>query len=167
MSPFEIRRLGADDASLFREIRLEGLRYHPEAFGASFEEEADQTEMQWQARLQASTVLGGFRAGGVEGVAAVARHRAAKVQHIAFIWGMYVRPQARGTGLSRLLITRAIDQVKGTCRSIRLSVVSSNMSAIRLYESVGFKAWAIDAEALNVGSIYHDEVLMRLDIEAM
>lgn len=79
---------------------------------------------------------------------------------------MYVCPEGRGTGLSRSLMIAAIDEARRTCRSIRLTVVSSNAAAIRLYESLGFKAWAVDTEALKVGDIYHDEILMRLDTPA-
>jgi hypothetical protein len=39
----KIVRLTAADAATFRELRLEGLREHPEAFGASWEEEAAQS----------------------------------------------------------------------------------------------------------------------------
>jgi hypothetical protein len=35
----QIRRLTPADASLFRDIRLEGLRCNPEAFGSTFEAE--------------------------------------------------------------------------------------------------------------------------------
>ncbi|WP_155774431.1 GNAT family N-acetyltransferase [Rhizobium etli] len=45
-----------------------------------------------------------------------------------------------------------------------LSVVSSNVAAIRLYRSMGFKEWAVEVEALKVGDIYHDEILMRLEL---
>lgn len=38
--PFMLRRLGSSDAASYRELRLEGLRSHPEAFGASWEYEA-------------------------------------------------------------------------------------------------------------------------------
>ncbi len=88
------------------------------------------------------------------------------MRHIATIWGVYVRPEGRGTGLSRSLMIAAIDEARQTCRSIRLTVASSNAAAIRLYESLGFKAWAIDTDALKVGEIYHDEILMRLDTSA-
>lgn len=164
MSPFEIRRLGAQDVKIFREIRLEGLIKHPDAFGASLEEESDQSETQVQARMESSAIFGGFLAGKIEGVTAVSKSHATKTAHIAFVWGMYVRANARGTGLSRMLIERAVAEVKETCRSIRLSVVASNIPAIRLYESVGFKTWATDREALRVGTTYLDEVLMRLDV---
>ncbi|MBM7047814.1 MULTISPECIES: GNAT family N-acetyltransferase [Rhizobium] len=164
MHRFHIRRLDRDDASIFRDIRLEGLASHPEAFGASYEEELEYSEAQLGDRIESNAVFGGFADDGtLAGVIAVARSRGAKMRHIASIWGMYVRLEARGTGLSRLLMAAAVDEARTTCRSIRLSVVSSNRAAIRLYESFGFKAWAIDTEALKVGDVYHDETLMRLD----
>ena len=167
MHRFNIRRLDRNDASIFRDIRLEGLVSHPEAFGASFEEELEQSEAQFGERIENNFIFGGFAdEGTLAGVIAVARSRGAKMRHIASIWGMYVRPEARGTGLSRLLMTAAVDEARTMCRSLRLTVVSSNDAAIRLYESIGFKAWARDSEALKVGDVYHDEILMRLDTGA-
>lgn len=167
MQRFSIRRLYRDDASIFREIRLEGLARHPEAFGASHEEELIYSLTQIGDRIENNAVFGGFADDGtLVGVAAVARSKSAKMRHIAMIWGVYVRPQGRGTGLSRSLMIAAIDEARQTCRSIRLNVASSNAAAIRLYESLGFKAWAVDTDALKVGDIYHDEILMRLDTAA-
>jgi len=167
MQHFRIRSLQRDDASLFREIRLEGLTRHPEAFGASHEEEEAYSLAEIGVRIESNAVFGGFADdGALVGVVAVARSRGVKMRHIATIWGMYVRPQGRGTGLSRLLMVAALDEARSTCRSIRLTVVSSNAAAIRLYESLGFKAWAVDIEALKVGDTYHDEILMRLDTGA-
>lgn len=37
----EIRKLTPEDAALYRTIRLEALRSHPEAFGSSYEEELE------------------------------------------------------------------------------------------------------------------------------
>jgi len=167
MQRFSIRRLDRDDASMFKDIRLEGLARHPEAFGASHDEELDYSLTQIGDRIENSTIFGGFADDGtLVGVVAVARSKGAKMRHIATIWGMYVRPEGRGTGLSRSLMIAAIEEARQTCRSIRLTVVSSNTAAIRLYESLGFKAWAIDMEALKVGDTYHDEILMRLDTGA-
>ncbi|TDW26215.1 FR47-like protein [Rhizobium azibense] len=77
---------------------------------------------------------------------------------------MYVRQTLRGTGLSRLLLSAAVDEVGTLLRSLRLSVVSSNVPAIRLYKSVGFEEWALEVEALKVGETYYDEILMRLEL---
>lgn len=164
MQHFSIRRLERGDAAAFRGLRLEGLSLHPEAFGASYEEELAYSEADVGDRIANNFVFGGLAEDGtLAGVIAVARSKGAKMRHIASIWGMYVRPEARGTGLSRLLMSAAVDEAKTKCRSIRLCVVSSNDAAIRLYESFGFRAWARDVEALKVGDVYHDEILMRLD----
>ncbi len=164
MQRFSIRRLERGDAAAFGDIRLEGLSRHPEAFGASYEDEILYTETQVADRIANNIIFGGFADdGALLGVIGVGRSGAAKLRHITSIWGMYVRPEARGTGLSRLLMSAAIGEAKNMCRSVRLSVVSSNKAAIRLYQSFGFKAWATDTEALRIGDTYHDEILMRLD----
>ena len=46
-----IRPLLPLDAALYRDIRLEGLRLHPEAFGASYEDEVQLTEAEFAARI--------------------------------------------------------------------------------------------------------------------
>ncbi|MFS8049502.1 N-acetyltransferase family protein [Rhizobium sp. BR 314] len=166
MQRFSIRRLERGDALAFSDIRLEGLSRHPEAFGASYEDEILYTETQVADRIANNIIFGGFADdGALLGAIGVGRSSAAKLRHIASIWGMYVRPKARGTGLSSLLMGTAVDEAKATCRSIRLCVVSSNKAAIRLYETFGFKAWATEREALKVGDVYHDEILMRLDTD--
>jgi ribosomal protein S18 acetylase RimI-like enzyme len=167
MQRFSIRRLQRDDASIFRDIRLEGLALHPEAFGASYEEELDHTLSQVGDRIESNVVIGGFANDGtLVGVVAVARSKGAKMRHIASIWGVYVRRQARGSGVSRSLMAAALEEARVNCRSIRLSVTSTNIAGIRLYESFGFSTWAVDTEALKVGDTYYDEILMRLDTRA-
>ncbi|QPB21568.1 GNAT family N-acetyltransferase [Rhizobium sp. 007] len=165
MCPYKIRRLDRNDASSFREIRLEALANHPEAFGASWVEEQSQSGAQFADRLENGLVIGGlFDDGMLAGTIGVSKSKGIKTQHIGSIWGMYVRQTARGTGLSRLLLSAAIDEVGTILRSLRLSVVSSNVPAIRLYKSVGFEEWAVEIEALKVGETYYDEILMRLEL---
>ncbi|MDM7947235.1 MAG: GNAT family N-acetyltransferase [Oceanibaculum nanhaiense] len=164
MSDFHIRRLLSDDASIFRAIRLEGLERHPEAFGASFEEERAYDKSRFAEWIEDNAIFGGFNEQGtVAGVVAASRSKKAKTQHIATIWAMYVRPEARGSGLGRSLLQSAIDAVKTDCHSIRLGVVTSNTQALRLYESAGFRVWATDKKAFRIDNQYHDLLLMRLD----
>src|SRR5476651_997 len=58
-SSFDIRRLEADDVAGYRELRLEGLRSHPEAFASCWESEAEKPPSWWAERLKSSVVLGG------------------------------------------------------------------------------------------------------------
>lgn len=161
-----IRRLAVEDAAQFQDLRLEGLRSHPEAFGASYEDEAALPLTRVSQRLSAGVVIGGFGGdGALEGMIGVMKGQGEKVRHIATIWGMFVRPHARATGLSSQLLKTAIVEASTDCRSIRLSVVSTNVAARRLYQRAGFSEWAVDSASLFVNGIFHDEVLMRLDVE--
>jgi len=166
MSGHSVRRLGVADAAAFRDIRLDGLERHPEAFGASLEIERDQPPAFFEGRLRDNAIFGGFDVDGdLVGVAGLRVDASPKTRHVATFWGMYVQDQARRTGLARRLVQAALDAVPADCRSVRLSVVSTNAAAIGLYQSFGFTTWALDVEALRVGGRYYDEVLMRLDLE--
>lgn len=117
-------------------------------------------------RLKKNAVFGGFDlANKLQGIVGVAHNDGPKMRHIASIWGMYVCPGARGTGLSRLLVKAELQDAQEHCRSVRLSVVSTNQAAIHLYQSLGFVSWALDTEALYMGGKFYDEVLMRMECE--
>ena len=58
-----IRRLGAPDATDYRELRLEGLAGSPEEFGASWDEEAARPLAWFAERLERNAVFGGWAAG--------------------------------------------------------------------------------------------------------
>lgn len=164
MSPYHLRRLTPEDAVLFKTIRLECLYNHPECFGSSFEDEQHRTISQFAERIRQNTIWAAFDdQRNIMGTVGIALGKTDKTRHNALIWGMYVRPEARHSGLSRQLITQAIAEVKDVCRSIRLSVVATNTPAIRLYTAAGFRTWAVDSEALKVGEVYYDELLMRYD----
>jgi hypothetical protein len=44
-----VRELGVADADAFRDIRLEALRLHPDAFGSSYEPEAAESFTRFRA----------------------------------------------------------------------------------------------------------------------
>ncbi|NUH66731.1 GNAT family N-acetyltransferase [Sulfitobacter sp. S0837] len=166
MTHMHIRKLTGEDAAAFQAIRLEGLQRHPEAFGASYKDEANLPLSLVSERIVSAAVFGGFNdSQALEGVIGILKGQSEKVRHIATIWGMFVRPNARGTGLSSHLLNAAINEGFRDCRSIRLSVVSTNSAARRLYQRAGFAEWAIDRAALCVDGVFYDEILMRLEAE--
>ena len=118
------------------------------------------------ARLAQSIVFGGYDgAGSLRGIIGLRAETAPKIKHIATIWGMYVTASARGTGLAQRLVQTAVADARRSARSLRLSVVTTNAPAIRLYASAGFKSWAVDKDALCVDGVFFDEALMRLDFD--
>src|SRR5216117_3391695 len=110
---FQIRRLESHDVVAYRELRLEGLKNHPESFGAAWEDEIEEPDSWWTERLESNTVFGGWTEGSpLLGVAGFSVPGAAKQRHKGILWGMYVRPDARGTGLAASLLQCVIEQAR-------------------------------------------------------
>ena len=163
MEAFTVRRIIESDLDDFRELRLEGLRLHPEAFGASYGE-CSQKPMQFFAeQLLTSHVIGGFDVNNsLQGMIGVSSNSLLKLSHVARIWGMYIRACSRGSGLSSEVMVPALEAAS-SAKTVKLSVVTTNRAAYALYCSFGFKQWATDADALCVDGVFHDEFLMRLE----
>jgi RimJ/RimL family protein N-acetyltransferase len=161
----KVRRLEADDVADYRELRLEGLTSHPEAFGASWKDESAKPASWWAERLETSTVFGGWiDESPLLGVAGFHVNGAAKRRHRGILWGMYVRPAARGSGLAASLVQRVIEQARPLVEEISLTVVASNATAYRLYSAAGFEQYGLERRALKIGDTYYDEVLMALPL---
>jgi RimJ/RimL family protein N-acetyltransferase len=157
---FLVCPLRPDQAGVYREIRLEALRLHPDAFGASFEDEAAQPLSFFEQRMTANMIFGGFDGDVLLGTAGFRPETGAKRMHKALLWGMYVRPIARGTGLARRLVEAVIDHAKDRVELLQLAVVADNLGAQRLYVSLGFEPFGTEPRSLKVDGRYLDEVLM-------
>ena len=155
-----IRVLTAEDAALFRDIRLEGLLLQPEAFGSTYEVESVRPLGFFAERLAGSTVFGGFEGAALLGVAGFKQHEGLKERHKAMLLGMYVRPAARGRGLGRLLVDSVLAHARERVEIVLLACIEENQAARRLYESAGFVAYGLERHALKQGGRYYDEVLM-------
>jgi ribosomal protein S18 acetylase RimI-like enzyme len=112
-------------------------------------------------RLQSSAVFGAFSDRGLLGVAGFYAHTGVKTRHKGVLWGMYVRPSARGVGTGKLLVRSVIEHARQHVELLQLTVVSTNLSARRLYEALGFAEYGMEPHALkHPGGKYFDEVLM-------
>ena len=168
-----IHRLTEHDAAIFWALRLRGLREHPEAFGASYEDSAARplAEVERRLRNEGSSpdnfVLGAFSSEGVlTGVVGFARDEGLKVRHKGMIWGMYVMPEARGKGSGKALLSAAIERAKAVSGldQLYLAVVTERVEARRLYLQLGFTIYGIEPRALKIGDRYYDEELMFLPL---
>jgi RimJ/RimL family protein N-acetyltransferase len=159
----EIRRLAHEDeadVALFRDIRLEALRTNSEAFGSTFETENAHSLSWFSDRLGATTVLGAFRDAELIAMAGFAIQQGQKRTHKGLLWGMYVRPVTRGTGVGRRLIEAVLDLARQHVELIQLTVVQENEQARRLYASLGFLDYGVEKHSLKQDGRYYDEVLM-------
>jgi ribosomal protein S18 acetylase RimI-like enzyme len=159
-----VRRLLPEDAARYREIRLEGLRVSPEAFGNTFEVENARPIELFADRIRDSETMGAFEGAEILGVAGLRANQGPKESHKGTLVGMYVRPQARNRGVGRRLV-EAVMEVARTrgVELLQLAVVSDNEPARRLYARLGFVEYGIEKKSLKQGGRYTDEVLMVKD----
>ena len=160
----EIRRMMPADAAQYREIRLEGLKCSPEAFGSTYETESVQPLSRFSERLASSAVFGAFRGAELLGIAGFAVRNGVKEAHKGLLWGMYVRPDARTAGVGRRLVEAVIDYARQRVELLQLSVVSDNEQARRLYAGLGFVEYGVEQNSLKQHGRYYDEILMALDL---
>src|SRR6185503_20242059 len=146
-----IRRLTADDAETFRALRQDALTTDPDSFVATMEEHLARPESWFIDRLTQDAVFAAFNdRNEALGMASFTRMKPAREQHRGQVWTMYVRPSARGQGLARALLERVIEHARGEVEVLELIVVSTNMSAVSLYERLGFKRWGLQPYALKL-----------------
>ena len=163
---FTVRQLTATDVELLREIRLEGLRLNPEAFGSTFEDEESAPVEKYLGWLASSQLFGAFDGSHIVGIAGFSAFTGRKESHKGWLRAMYVRPSHRRTGASRFLVQAIIDAARPRVEILQLSVVSDNLSAIRLYESFGFVQYGLEKHSLKQNGRYFDELHMFLELSA-
>ncbi len=156
----QVRLLKASDAPLFREVRLEALQRSPEAFGSTFERENALSLADFEETLAKADVFGAFRGTDLVGVAGYRTQAGAKQAHKGMLWGMYVRPAARGTGAAQRLVETVLDHARERVELVQLAVVSENEAARRLYRRCGFVEYGHEVHSLKQNGRYYDEILM-------
>lgn len=165
-----IRPLLPADAPLYRDIRLEGLQRHPEAFCASYEDEVQLNEAEFAVRIPSAppdVIFGAFIGDALVGVVGFHARIASKQTHRADVWGMYVRSTARCRGIAAGLISRVVQHARGIpgLERVHLTVEQNGLAARRLYEAAGFLAYGVEPKSLKVApGVYFDAELRVLDL---
>jgi GNAT superfamily N-acetyltransferase len=162
--PLTVRQLAANDVASLREIRHESLRLNPEAFGSTIEDEESAPIEKYSSWIVNSQFFGAFDDSQLVGIVALGIYTGRKDSHKGWLRAMYVRPSHRRTGASRLLVQAVLDAARPKVEQILLAVVSTNLPAIRLYESFGFQQYALEINALKHNGLYFDELLMSLPL---
>jgi ribosomal protein S18 acetylase RimI-like enzyme len=86
----------------------------------------------------------------------------AKLAHKAFIWGVYVAPEARGLGVGTKVVRHALSYAADTLRvrQVNLGVNTKNTAAVALYRKLGFVEYGLERGFLLVAGELHDEYQM-------
>jgi RimJ/RimL family protein N-acetyltransferase len=141
--------LGAADAADYNEFFRQGALEHPDTLriapadiaAAAFKTEHGTDGTTFAARDADRRWLG---------VVTVERELGReKRRHIAWILRMYVAKHATGRGLGRALLGAALARARelpGVAK-VNLTVAAHNAPAVRLYQAVGFRTFASEADA--------------------
>lgn len=157
----DIRRLTPADAEIFREIRIEGFRNHPTAFGSGLANVIDQPLSFFESWLADLNAYGAFEGNELVAVAAFAQGKGANVRHTANLIAVYARPQARGKGImGRMVEIMCQDAKQEGIEQMSLCVVTDNQAAIKTYLKLGFERYGLARKAIKYDGQYYDEDLM-------
>jgi ribosomal protein S18 acetylase RimI-like enzyme len=137
-----IRSITPQDAMLFKAVRLRALQDTPSAFGSTFARESQLSDAEWLNRAANWSgelrimllAMDGNEACGIAG-SYVDPNDATRAQLIS----MWTAPTHRQRGIGRLLINEVLAWARQrNVRTLQLMVTSSNETAIRFYEGLGF-----------------------------
>jgi ribosomal protein S18 acetylase RimI-like enzyme len=172
-SDLELRRLRPEDAVAYRTLMLEAYEHHPDAFTSSVAERASLPLSWWQARVTPESqpfemVIGAFRGSRLAGVAGLSFESREKARHKAHMFGMYVPPKLRNSGVGKRLVLSVLEHARQRqgVRLVQLTVTQGNAAAQTLYERCGFVPYGLEPFAVAVGPEFVSKVHMWCDLRA-
>lgn len=138
MGQITVRVLEEGSWQDYRDVRLAALRESPEAFLATYAEEAMQPEQYWRHCMVRADRLLAESDGAPLGVASVdLDEEAADSASVRDLW---VTPDARNTGVASRLVQAAADQAtKRGCTKLYYWVGTENGRAIGFASNAGFR----------------------------
>lgn len=159
-----IREADMADAEKFRQLRLFALQDSPTAFSADYQINLNHPMTFWEGRLKPvshGTIFVAESDSRLIAMMGIRMGESPKTKHGAGIWGVFVCPEWRGLHIAKETIEMCCGWAKvREVQIVRLAVVSTNESAIRLYERSGFSIYGTEPHALYFEGQYFDELLM-------
>ena len=139
MSEIGVRALGEEDWQQYRDVRLMALQDAPEAFVATRAQEEAFEEQRWRDRMRRSRRLVAERDGSPVGVVSLGEGEA-DFAHTGELFGLWVAPEARGTGVAWKLVEAGAAQALQDGRShLSYWVGTDNGRAVAFASSFGFR----------------------------
>ena len=142
MSEISVRALGEDDWQVYRDIRLAALQEAPGAFVATRAQEEAFDEQVWRQRVRRSRRLVAERDGSPLGVVSLGQADE-PYAGTGELFGLWVAPEARGSGVAWKLVEAGAEQALQDGRShLSYWVGTDNGRAVAFASSFGFRPGA-------------------------
>jgi len=138
MTEIAVRVLDESEWALYRDVRLQALAESPDSFTATLADEADRDEQFWRDRLTRSYRLLAERGELAQGIVSLGPYE--EEPSAAEVFGLYVVPDARGTGVSwRLVEAAAALATQQAYRQLFYWVGTDNARAVGFAKNFGFR----------------------------
>lgn len=167
----QVALLDAAYVAQYRSLMLQAYELAADAFTSTREERQAEPESFWLKRIADPTGLsagfGAFQDQQLCGTVALEFSVKPKTRHKALVVGMYVAPEARGSGVGRALMQALLDYAenKPGVRMLHLTATEGNHPAIHLYRSVGFEAFGTEPMAILTPAGFRAKVHMWRAVE--
>ncbi len=162
------RRLTKVDTKEYRAIRLECLKNYPLNFGSDFEEENEKPKLGYEEFIEQQSpdkfIIGAFDNEKLIGICGFFRELKRKNRHIGLIIQMHVKPEYANKGIGFNLLRAMAEEafkLEGI-EQLTLGVVSTNISANKIYEKLGFREYGVHKNHFKEGDTYFDQRFMVL-----
>lgn len=169
MHHIRIQPLSVEEWEKYKRIRLDALKSNPTSFASTYEETLRYSDEVWQNRLNRkkqddnSIMLFAFDEQKIIGLVGIYWRDRQMIKHIAEVHGVFVNPAYRRQGVAKLLMEKIIAKVKKHQQfaKLKLQVNTLNVSAIKLYQSVGFKIVGTLKKETKFDNTYFDDYVME------
>jgi demethylmenaquinone methyltransferase/2-methoxy-6-polyprenyl-1,4-benzoquinol methylase len=152
-----VRPAVPEEWEALKEVRLAALRESPDAFGSTYEREAQADEATWRGWTTGEGWDGAVATFVAEeerrllGMATA--YRPSDEPGTVWMFATWVRPDHRGRGIGRALVKAVVDQSRSLgAEVVMLRVTEGNTGATGLYASCGFIGTPDPPEPLRDGS---------------
>ncbi|MFT3726554.1 MAG: GNAT family N-acetyltransferase [Terricaulis sp.] len=160
-----VRVLTARDLTAFRALHRFALAHAPDAFAETSAMDATRTDTDTAAMLARGETWGAFVDGRLVGKLAIDAPPYDAFTHTRWLHGVYVHPDARGTGAAGALVDGALAAAKSEGAFIALLWVNEkNASARKFYQRLGFREVGRIAQGIAVAGAYVDDVMMQKEL---
>lgn len=139
-----VRRLAPAQWATLRQVRLAALADAPYAFGSTLARELGFDEQRWRDRIESAATLLAWQDDQPVGSATGLADDASQVHSVAGAWqlaGMWVSPQARGSGVADKLVSAVMECARAQgATAVVLWVTDVNVRARAFYQRLGFSS---------------------------
>ena len=159
-----IKKLTPSDFGAWKQLRLEGVKAHPESFGESYQHIKEQDVQWFEQSLKNGTTFAYEQERQMVGLVGMFSMQPGNMKHRAVLFGLYVKPEYRKQGLADALVHHAIEYAKPDHTQIHVTVTTNNEPAFSLYKKHGFILYGTEPNALRVAGQYFDEYLCYFEM---